>query len=182
MSGPLRVVFYGGRPAGVVGLLTVLAKGCHVVCVVPVDEAVRGVAEQFHLPVLSATLLNAPEGRDRIAALGADLLVCVHGRAILKAETLRAVRLGGINVHPCLYKYKGARPVERLLADGETRGSVGVHWMTEEVDQGPVLVEHFVDVTGLRTPVEVYNGLYPLYARSLKDALDAIEAGSVQEG
>lgn len=43
----------------------------------------------------------------------------------------------------------------------DPRASVGVHLMTPQVDEGPVLVEEFVDVTGLETVEAVYNRLYP---------------------
>ena len=89
-------------------------------------------------------------------------------------ELLAHTKYGGINVHPCLYGYKGANPVERLLKDGNTRASVGVHRMTAQVDEGEVLAEEFVDVTGT-TVDEVYNALYPAYATALIKALKVVE-------
>lgn len=64
-----------------------------------------------------------------------DLLVCVHGKEILTKEILDHPKLGCINVHPCLYKYKGKEPIKRLLEEDENKASVGVHYMSETVDK-----------------------------------------------
>lgn len=173
---PIRLVFYGGRQAGVVGLLTCLAAQTTVVSVVPVDDPVREVAQAFGLPVFAPPSLNRAESQAHLASLVPDLLVCVHGRQILKPPILRIPRMGCINVHPCLSMYKGADPIGRLLADGGRRASVGVHWMTEEVDQGPVIVEQFIDLGRCTTPGEVYNQLYPVYATALQVALVSISS------
>lgn len=166
MASP-RVVFMGGRQAGCIGLLTVRAAGCTVPVVVAYDAAVRDLAAALELPV--AESIHAPQVRRALAE--ADALVCVHGLEIVPPDLLALPRLGGLNVHPCLFRYKGAHPVERLLRDGWPEASVGVHRMTELVDEGDVLSEMRVDVRGKRTADEVYNALYPLYACVLLDGL-----------
>jgi len=103
-----------------------------------------------------------------------DLFVCCHGRQILKKELL-ALRC--INLHPRLYKYKGADLIGRLLKDKIKKASVGVHWMTEEVDRGPIIAEEFLMVNG-KNPTEIYNTLYPVYSKVLVRALNTIKAQS----
>jgi len=161
----VRIVFLGGKQAGVVGLLTTIACGHEVLAVVTIHDMVREIAERFGIETY-------PSYRD-LPYLDADLMISVHSREILPGEVLLSTKLGGINVHPCLYKYKGIRPVPRMLKDGETKASIGVHWMIEEVDEGPVIVEKFQTVKG-RTPEEVYNELYPLYSIALMEAFDRI--------
>ena len=85
-------------------------------------------------------------------------------------------RLGAINVHPCLFKYKGLHPVRRLLEDGGTRASVGVHRMAEKVDEGEVLIEEFIDIRGKKSVDEVYNALYPLYSLITLKAMKLVAA------
>jgi hypothetical protein len=46
--------------------------------------------------------------------------------------------------------------------------------MTENVDQGEVLVEEFVDVSGKRSVDEIYNVLYPYYSIALLKALKVL--------
>ena len=61
-----------------------------------------------------------------------------------------------------------------MLADGETKASVGVHHMIDKVDMGEVIVEKFVDVTECKTAEEVYNKLYPTYAEVLIKTMEKL--------
>jgi methionyl-tRNA formyltransferase len=163
----LDTVFVGGRQAGCVGLLAASAAGCNALAVVAYDDLVGEVAA-----TLGILLLESIRGEDaRDVLQRSDLLISVHGRELVPDELLRLPRLGGINVHPCLYAYKGANPVGRLLADGNPKASVGVHRMTSELDRGDVLVEEFVDVSEEISIEGVYNRLYPHYATALVRAI-----------
>ena len=168
----LKVLFLGGKQAGCIGLLTLAAAGCRIQGAIAYDTAVNNLATTLHIPTFSS--LKQPEVENLLSE--SDLLVCVHGREIVPKEKLEFPRLGGINVHPCLYRYKGANPIGRLLQDGYTQASVGVHRMTENVDEGEVLVEEFVDVAGKQSVEEVYNVLYPFYAVALLKALQILHA------
>jgi len=145
-------VFIGAKQAGVICLLALKAAGFFISRVIPHDDLVRKVAQELGLPVSDdMTFTN-------------EFIVNCHGRKIIKHPF-------GINVHPCLYGYKGANPVQRLIRDGNTTASVGVHVMTDTVDEGQIIYEEYVDVTGLNTEVEIYNKLYPYYAIALLRAL-----------
>ena len=172
--GAYSVVFLGGKQAGCIGLLIVLATGCLIRGVVAYDSDVETLAAELGLARFAS--ITQPEMERLLSA--SDLLVSVHCREIVPEKLLALPRSGAINVHPCLYRYKGARPVERLLRDGCTRASVGVHRMTERVDEGELLVEEFVDVTWRKTVDEVYNALYPFYALALIKALRIISDAS----
>ena len=164
------VLFAGGRQAGCIGLLALKALGCEVLGVVAYDQPVADLAAQLGLTSFGSIHdAGIREGLSR-----AELLVSVHGREMIPEALLRLPRHGGINMHPCLYAYKGANPIERLLKDGNTRASVGVHRMNGKVDAGDVLVEEFADISGRQTVEEVYNRLYPLYATALMKAIRQI--------
>lgn len=165
--GNINVISSGGKQAGCIGLLTVVAAGFNIKVVIAYDNIVAGLAAELGLPVL--TSIKKPELEQYL--INSDLLVSVHSPEIVPDRLLNRLRFGGINVHPCLYRYKGAHPVERLLQDGCTRASVGVHRMTAKVDEGEVLAEEFVDVTGKNIVDEVYNTLYPYYSIVLLKAL-----------
>jgi methionyl-tRNA formyltransferase len=168
----LDAVFLGGKQAGCVGLLASIAAGCDVRGVVGYDELVRELASALELRQFDSIGDDGTRGLLRES----DLLISVHGRELVPDDLLRLPRLGGINVHPCLYAYKGANPVGRLLADGNPKASVGVHRMTSELDGGEVLVEEFVDVSEASSVDAVYNRLYPHYATALVRALTKLTA------
>lgn len=163
----LKVLFLGGKQAGCIGLLTLAAAGCKIQGAIAYDTAMEKLATTLNISTFSS--LKQPEVEKLLSE--SDLLVCVHGREIVPKKLLELPRFGGINVHPCLYRYKGSNPVGRLLQDGCTQASVGAHRMTESVDEGEVLAEEFVDVTGKQSVEEVYNVLYPFYASALLKAL-----------
>jgi len=164
----MKIIFYGGRQAGISVMLALLAMGHKILCVVPVDEPVASVAAAFGLDVRKPKNINDPEFVAHAKSLGADLFVCCHGRQIIKKELLESFPC--MNFHPCLYQYKGADPIGRMLADRNTKASVAAHWMVEAVDAGDVIVENFQEVKGT-TPLEVYNELYPLYIKTAIDAM-----------
>lgn len=168
----MKIIFYGGQQAGMVALLALLAQGQKIVCVVPVDETVAKIAECLKLNVKKVDNINDTDFVDYLKSLEPDLFFCCHGRQIIKKPLLEMVQ--SVNLHPCLYKYKGKEPILRLLADQEKKASVGAHFMVEKVDAGSVLVEEFIETNG-KTQVEVYNDLYPLYASVAIKVLEEIK-------
>ena len=166
-----KISFMGGKQAGCIGLLSLYAAKCHVIGVVAYDEFVEALSKKLNLPIFSS--IHEDKFIDLVSK--SDLLVSVHGREIVPPEILKRPLIGCINVHPCLYKYKGADPVGRLLMEKNTKASVGVHYMVEKVDVGEVIVEKFVDVSGKNTVGEVYNKLYPYYALAIIEAIDKIQ-------
>lgn len=165
-----KISFMGGKQAGCIGLLSLYAARCSVVGVVAYDKLVETLAKKLNLPIFSS--IHEDKFIDLVSK--SDLLVSVHGREIVPPKILKRPLIGCINVHPCLYKYKGADPVGRLLMGKNTKASVGVHYMVEKVDAGEVIVEKFVDVSGKNTVEEAYNVLYPYYAITILEAINKI--------
>ncbi len=168
----MKIIFYGGRQAGVTSLLTIAALGHEIVCVIPVDEPVEIVAENIKLNVQKPKNINLNKFVDYLNTLEADLLVCCHGREIIKERLLNKYK--AINLHPCLYKYKGADPIGRMLADKNKKASVAAHWITDQVDRGEMIIENFKEIKSDNV-IGVYNELYHLYSKSLTEALEKIK-------
>jgi len=52
-----------------------------------------------------------------------------------------------INVHPSLLpKYKGVNAVEQALESGDSETGVTVHYVTEELDSGQIVMQHRVPI------------------------------------
>ncbi len=175
MNTKLKVVYLGGKQAGLIGLLTVSSFGCQIKAVVPRDSIVGDMAKKLGYPIFDS--VKQEEVKNLLK--GTDLLISVHSKEIISMEILNIPRLGGINVHPCLYKYKGANPIDRFLTGNTSKASVGVHYMSAELDCGEVIKEIFVDINryrqGVNTVVEVYNILYPVYSLVLLEALEILQ-------
>lgn len=166
----LKVCFMGGRQAGLIGVLTLLSSGAEILCAVSYSEDLTNVLNNLKIPIY-----NSVQDTNFIKMLhSSDLLLSVHGREIIESDILQLPKYGAINIHPYLYKYKGANPVERALKDKEYKASVGCHFMEEAVDQGKALIEEFIDVSGVESVEEIYNKLYPYYCILILKILDTI--------
>ena len=165
-----EVSFMGGKQAGCVGLLSLYAIDCKVISIVAYDYSVKKLAEVLKIPVFS----SIKEKKFLEYLKKSDLLVSCHGREIVPADILKMPRICCINAHPNLYKHKGSNPIERLLENGDTKASVGVHYMSEKVDVGKTIVEKIVDISGKNTVAEVYNELYPYYSYVIIEAINRI--------
>lgn len=174
----MKILFLGGKTAGLIGLMTLLNEG-HRVDVVAYSDDIYMVAKHYGLKTATFTELMAPhvpaDAPHSSPLAPYDLLVSVHCRNLIPRTVLDSLPLGAINCHPMLSAYKGAKPILRALEAGERRFSVGVHKMTARIDEGPVLVEKFIEANGEKTEAEVYARLYPLYTIVLSEALEIIQ-------
>lgn len=165
----MNVLYLGGKTAGLVGLLTLLARGYRP-DVVSYSDGVFKVAQANRL----LTLSTMPD----VSWPGYSLLISIHGRQIVKKDYLDTLKYGGINLHPMLSKFPGKNPIRRALDNSETHYSVGAHRMTEVIDGGEILVEKWIDLPRANelaySEAEVYAQLYPLYSIVLCEALEKL--------
>lgn len=76
-----------------------------------------------------------------------DLVVLAGFMRILTTDFVRALRGTMLNIHPSLLpKYTGLGTHQRVLDAGDTVHGVSVHFVTEELDGGPVIAQAEVTV------------------------------------
>ncbi len=117
---------------------------------VPLHEAVsvRQVAERARIPVYQPADINAPEFRLVLATtIRPDVIVSLAASQVFRQPLLRLPPLGCLNVHSApLPRYRGVWPSFWVLANGETETAVTVHYMTERLDAGAILVQKPVPI------------------------------------
>jgi len=141
-----------GTPEFAVPSLHAVAGACEVVQVVTQPDRPRGrgrvtsgspVAEAagaLGLPVTRPADMKAPEVRDALAGLGADVFAVVAFGAILTPAVLALPRAGCVNLHGSLLPdYRGAAPVQRALWDDRAETGVCTLFMDEGIDTGDVI-------------------------------------------
>jgi len=103
----------------------------------PTPTPVARQAAELGLDLYEPARVNDPEARERIAAVGPDLLVvCAYG-ALIRQELLDAHTI--LNVHPSLLpRWRGAAPIERALIAGDRYTGVSLMRLTAGLDSGPV--------------------------------------------
>jgi methionyl-tRNA formyltransferase len=153
------ITYLGGQHAGLIGFLTVLSLGHKVNAAVAYSDELKKTLQARGVKVFG----SIKEEEFKECARQADVILSVHGREIVPEALIQLPRLGALNVHPYLYCYKGAGPIQRALQEQNHRASVGMHYMTPKVDSGEVLVEEFMQLAYMTSIEAVYGQLYPLY-------------------
>ncbi len=98
------------------------------------------IARERNIPVFRCGDVNNPASVEFVRQCEPDLLVSAYFSQILKAEMIKAPRLGVLNIHPgWLPAYRGAMTYFWVLHDGVDRGGVTVHSIDEGIDTGQVL-------------------------------------------
>jgi len=187
----MRLVMVGTGPFGVPTFEELYNTHHSVVCLVtaplvrhgrPVPPSpLRAIAAAHDTPIYDPEDINAPEARQYLEGLDADLLiVCDYGQ-ILAPETLATARLGGINLHASLLpKYRGAAPINWAIYHGEKTTGVSVIHMTPQVDAGPIIAQGEVEIGPDETAPEVEAKLAKIGAWFVRRALDNLEAGLLE--
>ena len=76
-----------------------------------------------------------------------DLVVLAGFMRILTPEFTRQYVGKMINIHPSLLpKYQGLNTHQRAIDDGQTQHGCSIHFVTEELDGGPVIAQALVSV------------------------------------
>jgi len=189
----MRLVMMGTGPFGVPTFRRLYDAGHAVAALVTAPLKQRGkrpapirpirqIAQEHGTPIFDPDDVNCPACRERLREYGADLLVvCDYGQ-ILRAETLAAARLGGVNLHGSLLpKYRGAAPIHWALYRGETETGVSVIHMTPRVDAGPLIAQACTPIAPDETAEQLEARLSEMGAPLVLAAIEALEAGTARE-
>lgn len=142
----------------------------------PVKELAlaRGIA------VRQPQSLRDPQAQADLATLALDLLVVVAYGLILPPPVLTAPRLGCVNVHASLLpRWRGAAPVQRALAAGDSASGITIMQMDAGLDTGGILATAECPITAADTGGSLLERLAGLGPPLLLATLDALAAGSL---
>jgi phosphoribosylglycinamide formyltransferase-1 len=113
---------------------------------------------------------------EEVARRAPDLVVLAGFMRILSADFVR--RWPILNVHPSLLPaFPGARAVEDALAHGVKVTGVTVHFVVEEVDAGPIVVQDVAAVRPDDTPETLHARLKEIEHRLLPESVALFCAG-----
>jgi methionyl-tRNA formyltransferase len=146
---------------------------------VPGFYSVESVARHHSLTPLATTNVNQREYLDQLRALNLDLVISINASQKFKRDILALPRLGCINVHGALLpRYRGRLPSFWVLANGETETGTTVHYMNEELDDGPILMQERVPITESDTQDSLIRKTKAVGARLVVEAIDRLEQGA----
>ncbi|MGB1061656.1 MAG: methionyl-tRNA formyltransferase, partial [Ketobacter sp.] len=109
---------------------------------------VKALALEQGIPVYQPLNFKQAEAVEQLQSLDADLMVVVAYGLILPKAVLDAPRLGCINVHASILpRWRGAAPIQRAIAAGDTESGVTIMQMDVGLDTGDMLLKAFTPIT-----------------------------------
>jgi phosphoribosylglycinamide formyltransferase-1 len=164
---PIEFVLVGSDKASAGALAVAAAAAIPTVFLNPRDYATR------------ADFDRALFGR--VADAGADLLVLAGFMRIIDAEVVAEWEGRAINVHPSLLpKYRGLHTHRRCLEAGDAEHGASVHFVTAELDGGPVVAQARIAVGPDDTEASLAARLLVEEHRLLPAVVGAIASGRLR--
>ncbi len=140
---------------------------------------VKQLAQNHNIPVFQPVNFKAEQDQAALAALNADIMVVVAYGLLLPQVVLDTPRLGCINVHASLLpRWRGAAPIQRALAAGDSETGVTIMQMDIGLDTGAMLVKASCPILDYDTGGSLHDRLLTLGGPALLGALEQIASGT----
>jgi formyltetrahydrofolate deformylase len=129
--------------------------------------------EYHHIPVTPET---KPEAEARLLQLvddlGVDLVVLARYMQVLSDDTCKQLEGRAINIHHSfLPSFKGARPYHQAFARGVKLVGATAHYVTADLDEGPIIEQDVVRVDHRSDPAELVRAGRDVEAQVLSRAV-----------
>jgi phosphoribosylglycinamide formyltransferase-1 len=191
MPHPLRIaVLASGRGSNLAALLAARDRGelAAEFVLVASDKAAAGalqLAADAGIPTLVLDPGAYPDRRafdlelfGRLAASGAELVVLAGFMRILDGEAIAPWAGRMLNIHPSLLpKYRGLHTHRRALAAGDPEHGASVHFVTAELDGGPVVAQATLPIEPGEDVHRLAQRLLPLEHRLLPAVVALVADG-----
>lgn len=185
------VVLISGNGSNLQALMDHSAEGGY-----RIEAVISNKAEAFGLQRASkagipARVIDHREYGDRLSfdqrlieeidSFAPALVVLAGFMRILSAEFVQHYSGRILNIHPSLLPaYRGTHTHERVLESGETEHGVSVHFVTEELDGGPVVLQACVSVHQDDTPSSLAARVFEQEHRIYPKAVAWFAAGRLR--
>ncbi len=182
MTAPTRiVVLISGSGTNLQSIINAIKAGdinAQIVAVISNKEKVSGLqrAERENIPALTLSHKGFTDRKDfdqilmqKIDEYTPDLIVLAGFMRILTKEFVQHYRGKMINIHPSLLpKYQGLHTHRRALEAGDRKHGCSIHFVTEELDGGPIIAQssceilaHDTEQTLMQRVQQLEHKLYP---------------------
>ncbi|MBA3661416.1 MAG: methionyl-tRNA formyltransferase [Gammaproteobacteria bacterium] len=142
---------------------------------------VKELALQFQIPVFQPASLKNGAEVDELKQLQADAMVVAAYGLLLPAEVLHLFPQGCLNIHPSLLpKWRGAAPIPRTLAAGESITGVTIMQMDPGLDTGPMFLQEQYILEPNETAQTLHDQLATIGARLMVQTLDQLERNEIK--
>lgn len=178
-----QIVIFASGSGSTFEYLVEQAGGHFQVAALFCNQPTAGVIERaktHHIPVVMID--QRDQWREELTRIAPDLIVLAGYLKLLPADIAQAYAV--INTHPALLPayggkgFYGERVHQAVLAAGETRSGVSVHWVDEAYDRGEIIAQREVavepgdDAESLAARVQAVEK--PLLLHCIKEILEAM--------
>ena len=189
----LRIVFCG-TPEFAVPSLQRLARepGISVEAVITQPDRPRGRGQHVSgSPVKEAALaanlhvyqpetIKSDSAQEFLKRVAPDAVVIIAYGQIVPARLLTIPRLGWINLHASLLpRYRGAAPIHRAIANGETSTGLTTMQIDAGMDTGPILLQREMEIGPEETAPELAARMSEIGAGLVVDSLVRFDRGEI---
>lgn len=189
----LRIIF-AGTPDFAASALVALINSEHEVIAVytqPDRPAGRGrklraspvkeVALENNIPVLQPENLKESEAQDTLRSFNADVMVVAAYGLILPQVVLDIPRLGCLNIHASLLpRWRGAAPIQRAIAAGDTESGITIMQMNAGLDTGDILQLSACPITNDDSGGSLHDRLAEIGASTILKILEDLTSNNIK--
>ena len=186
----MRIVLVGQQAFGKAVLDAFLQRGDTVAGVFAAPEKpgarpdpLSAAAEERGIPVHRFARYSAPEAKEALAALDADLGVMAYVLIFAPPEFCAIPRCGMIQFHPSLLPlHRGPSSIPWAIIRGRSETGLSIFRPTPGLDEGPVILQKRVPIGPDDTAGSLYfDKIFPLGVQALVEAADLAVSGRATE-
>ena len=188
----MRLVFAGTPDFAATGLKALIAAGHTIVGVYsqPDRPAGRGrklqpspvkqVALDHEIPVFQPETLKTAEAQKQLADLKPDVMIVAAYGLILPKAVLDIPTHGCLNIHASLLpRWRGAAPIQRAIAAGDSETGITIMQMDEGLDTGAMLLKSLTAIDTSDTGGSLHDRLAELGGKAIIKALELLKKGEL---
>lgn len=186
----MRLIFCGTPQFAVPTLKHLLGKpDFEVIAVITQPDRPRGRGRQLsvspvkevalaaNLPVHQPEKIRAPEVQQLLEKVAPDVIAIIAYGQIVPARLLAIPKHGWINLHASLLpKYRGAAPLNWVIANGETRSGLTTMRIDAGMDTGDLILQQKTPIAPDETTPQLAERLAKLGASLMVDSLRGLQA------
>lgn len=139
---------------------------------------VKTWAEENNIPVYQPIKARDPEFIAIMREIAPELVVTAAIGQIIPKDILDMPKYGCINIHASLLpKYRGASPIQQALFDGEDTTGITVMYMSENIDDGDIILTKTVSISSDDNAGTLFEKLAQTGADAIADLAQLFEHG-----
>ena len=186
----MKTIVLAYHSIGCVGIEALLRNGYEIQAVFThpdnPDENIwfRSVAElaaSHDIPVYAPDNINHPLWVARIKEMAPDIIFSFYYRNMVSKKILDIPPQGALNLHGSLLpRYRGRSPINWVLVNGEPETGVSLHYMTPHPDDGDIVAQASIPITGEDTALTLFEKAVEASTELLDEVLPLIKNGTAE--